>query len=644
MALPVINRFKTTALSLSLLNGFTVRHGFLVLGLAISLPIAALTTSPAAWGQSLVGSTIVQPDNSAKARLKNLIKDYEAFLRDSDPFYAADQGDRSALRQLPDISLESLNNRAKLLTDFVARHAALPRTGLDKQERLTLELLGFTLKQRQRLIPFDEARIPFTNDSGFYNILPFIMRQTEFSSSDDYEAYTARLTQLPRFFSQHKTNMRRGLATNVTANQQILSGIITQVDNYSSGKAKDHILFTPFTNFPDNLDKSEQKRLRALGVAAIKSAVIPAYKDLGKFLKEDYQPKARQDDGIGTHAEARAYYRALTKYFTTLDMSPDEIHALGLSEVARIRAQMDEIISETGFDGDFKAFVAFLRSDPQFYAKTEDELLMRAAWIAKQIDGQMPQFFKTLPRLSYGVMAVPENIAKNYTTGRYWGGNPDAGRAGNYLVNTYDLSQRPLYNLPALTAHEGVPGHHHQIALSQELKNLPQFRRRLYPNAFGEGWGLYAEKLAADMGIYKTPYERFGQLTYEMWRACRLVVDTGLHWLGWDRAKAEACFYENSALSEHNIKTELDRYISWPGQALSYKIGELKILELRKRAQDALGDDFDIGLFHDAVLENGGMPLDLLEAQIRQFIFSQRQIIEKNRRADQSPQPISNEN
>ena len=397
-------------------------------------------------------------------------------------------------------------------------------------------------------------------------------------------------------------------------------------------------------NFPDNLDKGEQKRLRALGVAAIKSAVIPAYKELGKFLKEDYQPKARQDDGIGTHPEARAYYRALTKYFTTLDMSPDEIHALGLSEVARIRAQMDGIISETGFDGDFKAFVAFLRSDPQFYAKTEDELLMRAAWIAKQIDGQMPQFFKTLPRLSYGVMAVPENIAKNYTTGRYWGGNPDAGRAGNYLVNTYDLSQRPLYNLPALTAHEGVPGHHHQIALSQELKNLPQFRRRLYPNAFGEGWGLYAEKLAADMGIYKTPYERFGQLTYEMWRACRLVVDTGLHWLGWDRAKAEACFYENSALSEHNIKTELDRYISWPGQALSYKIGELKILELRKRAQDALGDDFDIGLFHDAVLENGGMPLDLLEAQIRQFIFSQRQIIEKNRRADQSQKPISNEN
>ena len=236
----------------------------------------------------------------------------------------------------------------------------------------------------------------------------------------------------------------------------------------------------------------------------------------------------------------------------------------------------------------------------------------------------MPEFFETLPRLSYGVIPVPKEIAPNYTTGRYWGGNPEQHRAGNYVVNTYDLKQRPLYNLPALTAHEGVPGHHHQIALGQELKNVSPFRQSLYPNAFGEGWGLYAEKLAAEMGLYKTPYEKFGQLTYEMWRACRLVVDTGMHWKGWTREQAEACFFENSALAPHNIKTEVERYISWPGQALAYKIGELKILELRQRAETQLGDKFNIRRFHDAILLDGGMPLDLLEAKIDRWIFEEK--------------------
>jgi len=297
------------------------------------------------------------------------------------------------------------------------------------------------------------------------------------------------------------------------------------------------------------------------------------------------------------------------------------------------------LIEEVGFKGSFAEFLNFLRTDPQFYAKTEEELLMRAAWIAKQIDGQMPNYFGKLPRLPYGVMPVPKDIAKTYTTGRYWGGNPDAGRAGNYVVNTYNLAQRPLYNLPALTAHEGVPGHHHQISLSQELKDVPRFRQNLYPNAFGEGWGLYSEKLVAEMGIYKTPYERFGQLTYEMWRACRLVVDTGMHWKGWSREEAEACFFENSALASHNIKTEVERYISWPGQALSYKIGELKILELRKRAQDALGENFDIRKFHDAVLENGGIPLDILEAKIEKFIFAQRRLAQAKTRTQAQPVP-----
>ena len=371
--------------------------------------------------------------------------------------------------------------------------------------------------------------------------------------------------------------------------------------------------------------------MKALGEAAMNSAVLPAYRDLTTFMKEEYSTAARQTAGLGNSEMEREYYRALTRFFTTLDLTPDEVHDLGLREVARIRTQMDEIINELEFEGSFAEFLNFLRTDPQFYAETREELLMHASYLAKQIDGKMPQYFATLPRLSYGVIPVPKEVEKTYTTGRYFSGNPERGQAGNYVVNTYNLPNRPLYNLPALTAHEGVPGHHMQIAIAQELQDLPRFRQSLYPNAFGEGWGLYAEKLAGEMGIYKTPYERFGQLSYEMWRACRLVVDTGLHWKGWTREQAENCFLENSALAPHNIKTEVERYISWPGQALAYKIGEIKILELRDKAKTSLGQDFDIRRFHDAVLENGGIPLDILEDRIDRFIFAERNRISRNK-------------
>ena len=387
----------------------------------------------------------------------------------------------------------------------------------------------------------------------------------------------------------------------------------------------EHQLFAPFTNFPDNFSDEDKTRLKALGEAALNSAVLPAYRDLSKFMREEYITAARKTAGLGPSETEREYYRAVTRFFTTLDTSPDEIHALGLSEVARIRSEMDAVIAEVEFEGSFAEFLTFLRTDPQFYAKSRKELLMHASFIAKQIDGKMPEYFETLPRLSYGVIPVPKEIEKTYTTGRYFSGNPERGQAGNYVVNTYNLPNRPLYNLPALTAHEGVPGHHMQIAIAQELNGLPKFRKSLYPNAFGEGWGLYAEKLAGEMGIYTTPYEKFGQLSYEMWRACRLVVDTGLHWKGWTREQAEACFLENSALAPHNIKTEVQRYISWPGQALAYKIGELKILDLRAQAQAEIGEAFDIRKFHDAVLSNGGLPLDILEKQIQRFIFDEKQ-------------------
>lgn len=573
------------------------------------------------------GSTIIV-DGLQECRIDDtldaLIKDFETSNQTSNPISAGSDGDRDALRRMPDVSPEKVQITFDRYRQFKGRHTALAATPMDQDTRLTYDLLGFVIDQQLRLADFDEARIPFTNDSGFFNEMSYISRQTAFETVDDFEAYAARLTDLPRYFRQHRNNMKRGVTTGMTASAEIMPGILDTVETYAKGPAEAHAFYAPFTDMPDSIDADEQKRLRALGKAALDMAVLPAYRDLAKFLENDYMPNARKVVGIGTTPEGRAYYEALTRYFTTLDMTPDEVHEIGLSEVVRIRVEMDEIIKEVGFNGTFAEFVDYLRNDPIFYAQSEEELLKQAAWLAKQMDGRMPEFFRTLPRLSYGVIPVPKEIAANYTTGRYWSGNPKTGRAGNYVVNTSKLTQRPLYNLPALTAHEGVPGHHHQISLAQELENVPEFRKTLYPTAFGEGWGLYSERLVEEMGLYKTPYENFGRLTYEMWRACRLVVDTGMHYKGWTRDQAEACFFENSALAPHNIRTEVERYISWPGQALAYKIGELKIIELRERAEAALGERFSIRDFHDAVLLDGGVPLDILEAKIDRWIGEQK--------------------
>lgn len=570
------------------------------------------------------GGTIVIIDSQQECRevdtLNKLIADFEAAELANNPYTAGNDGDREALRRLPDVSQEADQARNTLNEEFLARHVMLKDIKRDEVAQLNYDLLGFVLHQRRRQAPFDGARLPFTNDSGFFNELSYVGRQTNFETADDYEAYAARLSALPRYFGQHKTNMRRGVETNYTASAEILPGIIETVKGLAEVDVKSHPFFAPFKSFPAGMSTDDTKRLQNLGEAAISNSVLPAYRDLLTFLEDEYAPNARATVGIGTTPNNRAYYEALVRHFTTLDLTPDEVHEIGLNEVKRIRKEMDAIIKEVEFEGTFAEFLDFLRTDPQFYAPTEEQLLKEAAWLAKQVDGKMPEFFGTLPRLPYGVMPVPEEIAANYTTGRYWGGSPEQGRAGNYVVNTYNLKQRPLYNLPALTLHEGVPGHHHQISLGQELEGLPRFRKNLYPNAFGEGWGLYSEKLGVEMGIYKTPYENFGRLTYEMWRACRLVVDTGMHWKGWSREQAEACFFENSALAPHNIRTEVERYISWPGQALAYKIGELKILELRARAEKALGDKFSIREFHDTVLLDGGVPLGILEAKIDKWI------------------------
>lgn len=555
-----------------------------------------------------------------KNSFESLIADFEKSEIDMNPIKSGQLGNRNALRMLPDVSLETQKNNEALIEKFIQRHSALSYKKMDERTKLNYELLGFVLNQKKLMLPYDRNRIPFTNDSGFFNEMSYISRQTKFEVVDDYDAYISRLTKLPEYFEEHKKNMRRGINSGFTASAAIMPGIVNIIDRYSKGNPKEHPFYIPFKNYPNNINDEEKNRLETLGKKTIINSVLPAYKDLKDFFEDEYTPKTRLNIGIGTNQSNRNYYKALIKYFTTLELTPDEVHNLGIQEVQRIKSEMDSVILTTNFKGTFSEFLKFLRTDPQFYASTEKQLLKEASYLAKKIDGRMPEFFQTLPRLSYGVIPVPKEIQENYTTGRYWGGSPELNKAGNYVINTYDLKQRPLYNLPALTAHEGVPGHHHQIALSQEIKNVPSFRKDINVSAFVEGWGLYAEKLAEEMGIYETAYDKFGQLTYEMWRACRLLVDTGIHWKGWEREKAEECFFQNTALAPYNIKTEVDRYISWPGQAVSYKIGELKILELKEFSKSQLGHQFNIREFHDQILINGSVPLNILDRKIKEWV------------------------
>jgi len=578
--------------------------------------------SLAIFSLSFSTSFTAVPQNSLLTAdsFESLIYDFEKYEININPIKSGQLGNRPALRMLPNVSIEAQKDNEALIESFIQRHLALSKEQMDENIKLSYELLGFELNQRKRLFPYDTMRIPFTNDSGFFNEMSYISSQTKFEVIDDYDAYASRLSKLPKYFEEHKKNMRRGINTQFTASVEIMPGIIKVIDQLSKGDPKEHPFYIPFKNYPHNFNHEEKNRLDILGETTVINSVLPAYKDLKEFIESEYLPKTRLNIGIGTNNNNREYYKALIKNFTTLEITPDEVHNIGVHEVQRIRSEMDAVIRTTNFKGTFSDFLKFLRTSPQFYASTKKQLLKEASYLAKKIDGRMPEFFQTLPRLPYGIIPVPKEIQENYTTGRYWGGSPELNKAGNYVVNTYDLKQRPLYNLPALTAHEGVPGHHHQIALSQEIKNVPSFRKNIHVSAYVEGWGLYAEKLAGEMGIYETAYDKFGQLTYEMWRACRLLVDTGIHWKGWNREKAEECFFNNTALAPYNIKTEVDRYISWPGQAVSYKIGELKILELRKFSESQLGHKFNIREFHDQVLINGSLPLNILERKIKEWV------------------------
>lgn len=469
--------------------------------------------------------------------------------------------------------------------------------------------------------------LPMNSDSSFHADLAFLARSHPFRDSADYRRYIARLRAVPEYFAQHIELLREGLERGISVPRVTLEGrdaSIAQVASIEDPTTS--VFYAPLREMPASIPADEAKALRADAAAAIAEHVVPAYAKLLVFMREQYLPRTRTTIAASAMPDGAAYYRRQIIDFATEDLTPEAIHAIGLAEVARIRAAMDKIIAEVEFDGDYAAFLAFLRSDSQFYAKSPTELLSAAAWVAKRADGALPKFFGKLPRLPYGVQPVPEAIAPYYTAGRYVGAAAGSLEAGNYWVNTSKLESRPLYTLPALTLHEAVPGHHLQIALANEQGEQLPFRRYSYISAYGEGWALYSEELGHEMGIYTTPYERFGQLTYAMWRANRLVVDTGMHALGWSRERAIEYMTANTALSEHEIRTEIDRYISWPGQALSYMLGMIRIRELRAQAERELGDRFGLRDFHDCVLETGSVPLPVLSAHVRGWIARQKAV------------------
>ena len=554
---------------------------------------------------------------SPDVTMEEVVRNFEDLIMASSPAAEARAEDRAA-RRWSDVSPAHIADRA-------ARARLIQRQLADVSGEAGPEraILSHLLDQIVMEETFDTARIPFTGDWGFHAEPFFTAGDVRIRTEEDAEAWIARLNDVPRYFTDNITNMRRGIRTGWTAHGDPLKTMTNQVRGQIVGKADDSVLWEPFEALPDHLGEEKKAAIQAAGAKAVMRAV-GAYRNLLTYLEEDYAAHARQAPGIVTLPGGDRYYEAAIRAHTAgAGYSPEEIHRLGQQEVARIRAEMETIMAETDYPGSFSDFLSFLRSDPQFYAESPEDLLEKAALISKRLDAILPAYFGKLPRLTYGVEAVPASIAPGYTTGRYSGGDPEEGIAGTYLVNTYALDQRPLYELPALSAHEAVPGHHLQIALAQELEDVPRFRRNYYATAFGEGWGLYAETLAREAGIYRTPYERFGALSYQMWRACRLVADTGMHWYGWSRAEASQCFTENSALAPLNIETEITRYIGWPGQATAYKIGELKILELRSRAQEALGTAFDIRDFHDEVLGAGSLPLHALDRRIDGWIIRQ---------------------
>ena len=537
--------------------------------------------------------------------------------------YQNRQSDLGEESPLGNYSEEFFKKRAQFCDSLLVELNTIDTASLTEDEKISSTLLKFILNETVKKYQYKTHWNPILSDAGFHSSLTYRVRPL--TSKKAALNYLKLLKAIPAYIDQQAVLIRKGLDAGMGQPLVIFKGYESTYEQHLTDTAEENFYYSPFLQLPSPLSAEEKDSLRQAAKKVVLEDVIPSFQFVKNFFEKEYFPQTRKAIGVSTTPNGKAYYQSRIDYFTTLPLSPETIHQKGLDEVARIKKEMEKVVDQAGFKGSIQEFIAFLRTDPQFYAKTPEELLKHARNIAKKLDEQLPRYFKTLPRKPYGVAPVPDAIAPKYTGGRYVGSPLGSTDPGYYWVNTYNLSSRPLYVIPSLTAHEAVPGHHLQGALNQELpESIPQFRRNLYLSAYGEGWGLYTEFLANQMGIYTTPYEHFGKLTYEMWRACRLVVDTGMHVFDWSRQEAVDFMAENTALSLHEINTEIDRYISWPGQALSYKIGEIKIRELRALAEKELGSQFDIREFHEQILEKGTVTLPLLEERIKKYIETKK--------------------
>jgi uncharacterized protein (DUF885 family) len=557
-------------------------------------------------------------------RLQDLFKrEWEHRLK-ADPFLATSVGRHEYDDRLPATSLADLRREAEADRAFLAELGAIDRTRFAAADQVNYDIFKRQLADRVTDFELGGYQMPFNADSGFHSGFSRLPEEMPLATTKEYESYISRLRAWPLYVQQEIELMRLGIQSGMTVPRATLSGYDRTISAHVVDDPAKSVFWKPFEKLPAGVPAGDQERLRREGRAAVMEGAVAGYRAFLDFYQQEYLPHARATLAASALPNGTAYYRQQIRQYTSLDLTPEEIHQLGLSEVERIAKEMDAVMRQVGFKGDFAAFLKFLRTDPQFYAKTPQELLERASFIAKKIDGKLPSEFLTLPRLPYTVEPVPPDIAPKYTSGRYVEAPQGSRQAGIFWVNTYQLESRPFYNLTALALHESVPGHHLQIARGRELEHLPDFRRFSYISAFGEGWGLYSEWLGVEMGMYDDPYSNFGRLGYEMWRACRLVVDTGVHAKGWTRQQAIDYMATRTALPLHEVETEVDRYISWPGQALAYKLGELKIKELRRKAEKELGPRFDVRAFHDEVIGSGSVPLAVLEENIDRWIGEQK--------------------
>jgi len=597
---------------LSMMQDGTARRRPLPLCVAILIALIPLA-SPAARAEPSA--------DMAAADMRALVADCEAFSRGEDPVRAGARGDAAALRLWPDDSPAAVAARKVRLAAFQTRLAALAASPLSEADALNRDILKRRIDMEMEGERFDAERLPFVSGEGFFTLADDTAQATVIHNLGDAEAWLARLDALPAYYATETANMRRGLATGFVQPRIIVDKAILAVRTSLDQPPEDSDLLTPFAVLPAQIPVAAQKTLRARALALITTRVKPAQRSLLIFFQQEYLPKARTTVGASALPDGAAWYRYLVRFHTTTAMTPEEVHQLGLKRVAEIRAQMEDAMARTGFKGSLPAFLASLRADRRFYSPSGEDYLERARSIAKRIDFLLPQWFGKLPRLTYGVEPVP--AALEFSSGGYRPGSPEMGVAGSVMLRPSHYRTDPLYSLPAWLLHEGVPGHHIQIALAQENLSVPEYRRNDDVTAFVEGWALYAEGLGEEMGVYQDDYERFGRLSYAMWRACRLVVDTGLHEEGWSRDQAMAYLRENTALTDAVIAGEVDRYIAWPGQADAYMVGELRIEALRRRAEARLGARFDIRRFHDFILDDGPMPLDLLDARLDAWIARQ---------------------